>query len=121
MEETYTLAVKNCSSEDDHHLYDCSIGAGFGRSDQQHVFHSYYQWVPLVLVLQAAFCYLPWWETLICSSSLTLNSFRYFWKKTEGGKVRKLLAGLSSDPLTETSVDDQVLQIHLIVLGVKLW
>ena len=65
MEETYTLAVKNCSSEDDHHLYDCSIGPGFGRSDQQHVFHSYYQWVPLVLVLQAAFCYLPWLETLM--------------------------------------------------------
>jgi len=105
MEETYTLAVKNCSSEDDHHLYDCSIGAGFGRSDQQHVFHSYYQWVPLVLVLQAAFCYLPW----------------YFWKKTESGKVRKLLAGLSSDPLTETSVDHQVASLGDFLLSNQGW
>ena len=61
MEETYTLAVnKNCSSENDTKLYDCSVGHGLGRQDQEHVFHSYYQWVPLVLVLQAAFCYLPW-------------------------------------------------------------
>ena len=36
------------------------IGHGFSRYDEEHVFHSYYQWVPLVLVLQAAFCYLPW-------------------------------------------------------------
>jgi len=93
MEETYTLAVKkNCSSENDTMLYDCTVGHGLGRQDQEHVFHSYYQWVPLVLVLQAAFCYLPW----------------YFWKKTEGGKVGKLLTGLSSDPLTDTPVDDQV-------------
>ena len=61
MEETYTLAVKkNCSSENDTMLYDCAVGHGLGRQDQEHVFHSYYQWVPLVLVLQAAFCYLPW-------------------------------------------------------------
>ena len=61
MEETYTLAVnKNCSSENDTTLYACSIGHGLGRHDEEHVFHSYYQWVPLVLVLQAAFCYLPW-------------------------------------------------------------
>ena len=37
------------------------------------------------------------------------NSYlRYFWKKTEGGKIGKLLTGLSSDPLTDTQVDDQV-------------
>lgn len=60
MEETYTLAAKNDSDLDDTRLYGGSIGPGFSREDQEHVFHSYYQWVPLVLVLQAAFCYLPW-------------------------------------------------------------
>ena len=35
-------------------------------------------------------------------------SCRYFWKKSEGGMIGQLLTGLSSDPLTETPVDDQV-------------
>jgi len=106
MEETYTLAVKkNCSSENDTVLYKCSVGPGLGRHDQDHVFHSYYQWVPLVLVLQAAFCYLPW----------------YFWKKIEGGKVGKLLTGLSSDPLTETRVDDQVASLGDFLLVHRGW
>ena len=60
MEETYTLSATNDSNLDDAKLYDGSIGHGFSRDDQEHVYHSYYQWVPLVLVLQAAFCYLPW-------------------------------------------------------------
>ena len=42
------------------------IDHGFSRHDEEHIFHSYYQWVPLVLVLQAAFSYLPWWA--ICSA-----------------------------------------------------
>ena len=60
MEQTYTLAVKNDSALDDMKMYGGSIGHGLSREDKEHVFHSYYQWVPLVLVLQAAFCYLPW-------------------------------------------------------------
>ena len=60
MEETYTLAATNNSHLDDTKLHDGSIGHGFSRDDEEHVFHSYYQWVPLMLVLQAAFCYLPW-------------------------------------------------------------
>jgi len=105
MEETYTLAATNDSHLDDAKLYGGSIGHGFTREDQEHVFHSYYQWVPLVLVLQAALCYLPW----------------YFWKKTEGGMIGKLLAGLSSDPLTEAPVDDQVATLGDFLLTHRGW
>ena len=41
----------------------------------------------------------------------SISYHRYFWKKTEGGKVGKLLTGLSSDPLTDTPVDDQVYEV----------
>jgi len=105
MEETYTLAATNDSNLDDAKLYDGSIGQGFSRHDEEHVYHSYYQWVPLVLVLQAAFCYLPW----------------YFWKKSEGGMIGQLLTGLSSDPLTETPVDDQVATLGDFLLTHRGW
>jgi len=105
MEETYTLAATNDSALDDTKLYGGSIGHGLSREDREHVFHSYYQWVPLVLVLQAAFCYLPW----------------YFWKKTEGGMITKLLAGLSTDPLTDTPVDDQVASLGDFLITHKGW
>ena len=41
----------------------------------------------------------------------SISCHRYFWKKAEGGKVGKLLTGLSSDPLTNTPVDDQVYEV----------
>jgi len=68
-----------------------STGIGGGVEDGT-VFHNYYQWVPLLLVIQAAMFYLPWGV----------------WKAVEGGKVGKLLAKVSQDPLTETPVVEQV-------------
>ena len=47
---------------------------------------------------------------------------RYFWKKTEGGMIGKLLAGLSTDPLTDKPVDDQVYDhIPFPLLGTRLY
>jgi len=54
--------------------------------------HNYYQWVPFILFIQAILFYLPY----------------RLWKHWEGGKLTKLLAKVSNDPLTETSLKDQV-------------
>ena len=56
------------------------------------MYHNYYQWVCLLLVLQACICYVPW----------------ALWKQTERGRVGKLVANLSKDPLTEVPLTDQV-------------
>ena len=70
-------------------------GAGLvnaGGDEDGTVYHNYYQWVCLLLAVQAGVCYLPYAA----------------WKSIEGGRVGKLLAKVSQDPLTETPVSDQV-------------
>ena len=51
----------------------------------------------------------------------SISCHRYFWKKIEGGKVGKLLTGLSSDPLTDTPVDDQVYEVLFDYFCWFLW
>jgi len=100
MAGTYTLSrlITNSSSPVQRYSGDIAspyqgVSTGIGRGvEDGTVFHNYYQWVPLLLVMQAAMFYLPWGV----------------WKAVEGGKVSKLLAKLSQDPLTETPVVDQV-------------
>ena len=72
-------------------LYE-GVGQGSGREDSANLHHNYYQWVGLLLVLQAAASYAPWAA----------------WKWAEGGRVGKLLARVKSDPMTETAVEEQV-------------
>jgi len=81
-----------------------STGIGGGVEDGT-VFHNYYQWVPLLLVIQAAMFYLPWGV----------------WKAVEGGRVAKLLAKVSQDPLTETPVCDQVATLGDFILTNGGW
>ena len=82
---TYTIPEAQAS------LYS-GVGHGLGRVDVRALHHNYYQWVPLVLLLQALACRLPW----------------SVWKTVVGTKVDKLLASVSEDLLAETPVDDQV-------------
>jgi len=63
-----------------------------GGAEDGTVYHNYYQWVCLLLVIQASLCYLPWG----------------IWKAVEGGRVGKLLVKISEDPLTEIRISDQV-------------
>ena len=55
-------------------------------------YHNYYQWVCLLLVVQASLCYAPW---------------RY-WKSVERGRIGKLVEKVSKDPLTEKPLTEQV-------------
>jgi len=103
MSGTYTLVVDN--STDGRKLGDYDIGHANGPDDLSTIHHGYYQWVCLVLVLQAAVCYIPWLA----------------WKIAEGGKLGKLLVKLSDDPLTETTVEEQVTSLGEFLLTHRGW
>jgi len=72
--------------EDHAHLGIASMKTG------RRMKHNYYQWVPFILFFQAMLFYAP----------------HRIWKKLEGGKLNKLLVKVSSDPLTETTLEEQV-------------
>uniref|UniRef100_A0A2P2I4A3 Innexin n=1 Tax=Hirondellea gigas TaxID=1518452 RepID=A0A2P2I4A3_9CRUS len=57
-------------------------GIGPQLEDDELVYHAYYQWVPLVLFLQAMLFYIP----------------RFIWKQAEGGLFDVILGGLN-EPL----------------------
>eukprot|EP00092_Neocalanus_flemingeri_P031475 GFUD01034182.1.p1 GENE.GFUD01034182.1~~GFUD01034182.1.p1 ORF type:complete len:384 (-),score=61.83 GFUD01034182.1:368-1519(-) len=76
-----------------------------GGAEDGTVYHNYYQWVCLLLVVQACVCYLPWGT----------------WKMVEGGMVGKLLAKVSQDPLTETPLSDQVAGLGDFLLSHSGW
>jgi len=91
MSGTYTLPVISSNLTTIHHW----IGTGelnAGGSEEGTKYHNYYQWVPILVALQAALCYLPW----------------HIWKGVEGGKVEMLLSDISQEPITEISLSDQV-------------
>jgi len=61
-------------------------GLGVNLPDDEVVYHAYYQWVPIVLFLQAIVFYLP----------------RYLWKSVEAGLFDVVLGGLDK-PQTDSS------------------
>lgn len=65
------------------------VGPSVNKSDEMH--HLYYQWVCLVLLLQAALFYLP----------------RYLWKVWEGGRLRILAADLVGPIIPETWTEER--------------
>jgi hypothetical protein len=65
---------------------------GSGGSHKGVMYHNYYQWVNLLLVLQACVAYIPW----------------AWWKSAEGNRISKLTASINKDPLTEVPLEDQV-------------
>jgi len=54
-------------------------GVGPDVEGDEKIYHAYYQWVPLMLSLQAAMFYLPHW----------------IWKQLEGGRFDLIIAGLN--------------------------
>ena len=91
MTATYTLPRMVTNTTTSHPGVSTGVVNAGGAEEGTH-FHNYYQWVCLLLAVQASICYLPW----------------AVWKGIEGGRVGKLLAKVSQDPLTETPLSDQV-------------
>lgn len=60
-------------------------GLGLHEVDDEIVYHAYYQWVPLVLFMQAMLFYIP----------------RFIWKQVEGGLFNVVLGGLDQPILEE--------------------
>src|SRR5699024_2323992 len=60
-------------------------GVAKTMANEKRIFHTYYQWVCLVLVLQAICFYIP----------------RYFWKIFEGGRVKNLMLNLNQPIVKE--------------------
>ena len=52
----------------------------YEKNEEKVVYHSYYQWVPMMLLLQASMFYVP----------------RYLWKCMDGGLFRSILGGLNT-------------------------
>jgi len=90
MTATYTLPRMMTNSSSHPGVSTGVVNAG--GEEEGTVFHNYYQWVCLLLAVQASICYLPW----------------AVWKGIEGGRVGKLLVKVSQDPLTETPLSEQV-------------
>jgi len=103
MTATYTLPrmVTNSSSHP-----GVSTGVvNAGGEEEGTVYHNYYQWVCLLLAVQASICYLPW----------------AVWKGIEGGRVGKLLVKVSQDPLTETPLSEQVASLGNFLHSHRGW
>jgi len=103
MTATYTLPrmVTNSSSHP-------GVSTGLvnaGGEEEGTVYHNYYQWVCLLLAVQASICYLPW----------------AVWKGMEGGRVGKLLVKVSQDPLTETPLSEQVASLGNFLHSHRGW
>jgi len=90
MTATYTLPRMVTNSSTHPGVSTGVVNAG--GEEEGTVYHNYYQWVCLLLAIQASICYLPW----------------AVWKGIEGGRVGKLLVKVSQDPLTETPLSEQV-------------
>ena len=69
-----------------------SIFAGAHKRDDERVYHAYYQWVPIVLSLQAIFFYAPHWV----------------WKQLEGGRMEKIISGLNNKIYDTTDKEGKV-------------
>jgi len=104
MTSTYTLPHMVSNTTSTHPGVSTGL-VHAGGAEEGTLYHNYYQWVCLLLAVQACVCYLPW----------------AVWKSVEGGRVGKLLAKVSQDPLTETPVSDQVAVLGDFILTHSGW
>ena len=107
MSSTYTLGHTYSNST----LYShAQPGVHAGHSgamgaEKEAIHHNYYQWVCLLLVIQACFCYIPW----------------AWWKHEERGRVAKLIEKVNKDPLTEVPVAEQVAGLVSFISNNRRW
>jgi len=104
MTSTYTLPRLVDNNTSSHPGVSSGI-VNAGGSEEGTIYHNYYQWVCLLLSVQACVCYLPY----------------AVWKSIEGGRVGKLLAKVSQDPLTEIPVAEQVASLGKFLLSHSGW
>jgi len=100
MANTFALEPTNGSLQ----LHN-SIGEGLGKADRRNTSQAYYQWVSVVLVLQAGLSYLPWLA----------------WKRAEGGRVGRLLNDLHQESLTTTPLYQQVESVANFLICHRRW
>jgi len=108
MSGTYSIPhYRHNYSQSHNHAYPgVSTGDhGSGGSEKGVLYHNYYQWVNLLLVLQACVSYIPW----------------AWWKSSEGGKISKLTASINKDPLTEVPLGDQVNGLGNFLVNNQKW
>jgi len=74
---TFTLPKHYTGIAGDEFLH---FGVGAHKEEDEKVYHAYYQWVPIVLSLQAIMFYAPHW----------------IWKQLEGGRLEKIISGLNN-------------------------
>jgi len=103
MTATYTLPRMVTNSSTHPGVSTGVVNAG--GEEEGTVYHNYYQWVCLLLAIQASICYLPW----------------AVWKGIEGGRVGKLLVKVSQDPLTETPLSEQVASLGNFLHSHRGW
>jgi len=104
MANTFTMEP---TKEDDGslQLHHQSVGPGLGKEDKSNTSQAYYQWVALVLVLQAGLSYLPWLA----------------WRRAEGGRVGRLLNDLHQESLTATPLYQQVENVANFLTSHQRW
>ena len=92
----------------------CSfIGMGSPRDNDNLLYHKYYQWVNLVLFLQACSFYLPRWMKRIDFISMLLYSFvRILWRNMEGMTIKHLTQDLSNPVIKD---DERRKQLSRVV------
>lgn len=73
-------------------------GVGPQKEEDETVYHAYYQWVPLFLSFQAVMFYFP----------------HYVWKCLEGGRFRKIMAGLNASMYANREMDLKNLTNYLV-------
>jgi len=106
MAGTYTLPIPIISSNITE--VHPGVSTGFvhaGGWEDGTIYQNYYQWVCLILAVQACICYLPW----------------AVWKGQENGIIGKLIVKVSQDPLTEVSLAEQVQGLAEFLLDHKGW
>merc|ERR1712142_597195 len=74
---TFTLPKHFEGTQNDQFIHH---GVGPDVEGDEKIYHAYYQWVPLMLSLQAAMFYFPHW----------------IWKQLEGGRLNLIIAGLNA-------------------------
>jgi len=74
---TFTLPKHFAGTQNDQFIHH---GVGPDVEGDEKIYHAYYQWVPLMLSLQAAMFYFPHW----------------IWKQLEGGRLNLIIAGLNA-------------------------
>jgi len=104
MKSTFTHATTSNRSAHPG-VHGGALGYQASGDDKDAVHHNYYQWVGLLLVIQACVCYLPW----------------AWWKGAERGKIAKLVEKISKDPLTETPLVDQVAGLGNFLTNNSRW